>query len=345
MKIDLYTGQGLLLADAARTAKTAEAAGFAGLWSLEAHTEPFLPLALAAEHTTQLELRTAVAVALARNPVVVAHLAHELSRYSGGRFQLGLGSQVKPHITRRYGEQWTDPVGRMREFVLALQAIWACWNDGQKLDFRRKYYTHTLMTPAFNPGSSPFGPPPVLLAAVGPKMVRLAAELTQGVIAHPLSSRRVLTEELLPMVRTTRPDSGDTDDDFEVSCPVLIVTGANDHETEVAREAVRKQLAFYASTPAYRSVFELYGEGDRADRLRELSVQGRWDEMTELVTDELLREFSVEARPAQLRVALRERFTGVLDRASLYAPYPVADQIWHEVMSTSATKTTHVSPS
>ena len=344
MKIDLYAGQGLLLGDAARTAETAEAAGFSGLWSLEAHTEPFLPLALAAEHTTKLELRTAVAVALARNPVVVAHLAHELSRYSGGRFQLGLGSQVKPHITRRYGEQWTDPVGRMREFVLALRAIWGCWNEAQKLDFRGKYYTHTLMTPPFNPGPSPFGPPPVLLAAVGPKMVRLAAELAHGVIAHPLSSRRVLTEELLPTVRTARPDRGDTDD-FEVSCPVLIVTGANDHETEIAREAVRKQIAFYASTPAYRSVLELYGEGERADRLRELSVQGRWDDMTDLVTDELLQEFSVEAPPAQLQEALRTRFTGVLDRAGLYAPYPVADPIWHEVMSPSAAETTQVSPS
>lgn len=335
MKIDLYTGQGLLLSNAARTAITAEAAGFAGLWSLEAHTEPFLPLALAAEHTRTLELRTAVVVALARNPVVTAHLAHELTRYSGGRFQLGLGSQVKPHITRRYGEQWTDPVGRMREFILALQAIWSCWNDGQKLDFRGKYYTHTLMTPAFNPGSSPFGSPPVLLGAVGPKMVRLAAELAQGVIAHPLSSRRVLTEGLLPTVRTARSDRADSDD-FEISCPVLIITGANDHETEIAREAVRKQIAFYASTPAYRPVLELYGEGERADRLRQLSVQGRWDDMTACVTDELLREFSVEAPPVQLQEALRARFSGILDRVSLYAPYPVADQTWHDVMSASA---------
>ena len=334
MKLDLYTGQGLRLREAAGTAVMAEDAGFSGLWSLEAHTEPFLPLALAAEHTTGLELRTAVAVALARNPVVVAHVAHELNEYSDGRFQLGLGTQVKPHITRRYGEQWADPVGRMREFIAALKAIWACWNEGTALDFVGSYYTHTLMTPAFTPEASRIGAPPVLLAAVGPKMARLAAQAAQGIIAHPLSSPKILTEQLVPIVRselTNRSDGGD----FEISCPVLVITGTTDQQQDLARTAVRKQIAFYASTPSYRPVFEAYDEGDRADRLRALSVEGRWDDMAALVTDELVNEFSVEARPQELASSLHRRFGGILQRLSLYAPYPVPNDTWVEVMSSS----------
>jgi probable F420-dependent oxidoreductase len=328
VQMDLYTGDGLRLEDAVAVATRAEAAGFGTLWTLEAHTEPFMPLVLAAEHTSRLRLGTAVAVALARNPMVVAHLAHELHRYSGGRLELGLGSQVGAHITRRYGAAFDHPAARMAEFVSALRAIWACWNDGVPLNFEGRFYRHTLMTPAFNPGPSPAGEPRVLLAAVGPRMTDVACELADGLVAHPLSSPRSLTRMVTPRTAVAaRPG-------FELICPVLVVTGRTDAETDAARESVRRQIAFYASTPAYRGVLDLYGEGDRADRLRALSRDGQWDLMTELVSDELLVEFSVESPVGSLPAAVRARYDGVIDRALLYAPYPVPEGLWAEMRGT-----------
>lgn len=262
LPVDLYAGQGLRLGEAAESARLAESAGFSGLWSLEASAEPFLALAIAAEHTERLQLRTAVAVAFARNPMIVAHVAHELNSFSGGRFQLGLGPQVRAHITRRFGEQWSRPADRMREFVEALHAIWACWNDGATLDFQGEFYTHTLMTPMFQPEPCTAGRPRVMLAAVGPKMLQVAAEVADGMIAHPLSSRRHLEEHTVPALRSARAAVG-LAWAFEISCPVLVVTGSTEAELQTARDAVRKQIAFYASTSAYRSVLDAYGEGHR----------------------------------------------------------------------------------
>jgi probable F420-dependent oxidoreductase len=321
-RLDFYTGNGLRLADAVAVASITEAARLGGLWTLEAHTEPFLPLALAAEHTSRIRLGTSVAVALARNPMVVAHLAHELNRFAAGRFELGLGPQVGAHIVRRYGEKFDHPAERMAEFVDALRAIWSTWNDGSPLRFEGRFYRHTLMTPAFDPGPSGFGSPRVHLAAVGPRMVDVACRLADGLIAHPLSSPRVITERLRPAVAdATRPD-------FQLSCPVLVITGRTDDEIASARQQVRKQLAFYASTPSYRSVLELHGAGDVADRLRELSRTGQWDAMTELISDELLAEFSVEAPIASLVARLHERFDDLLDVVLIYAPYEVDHELW-----------------
>jgi probable F420-dependent oxidoreductase len=320
--IDLYTGNGLRLEDARATAVEAQRAGFGGLWTLEAHTEPFLPLAIAAEHSNTLRLGTAVAVALARNPMVVAHLAHELQRFSRGRLDLGLGSQVSAHIERRYGEEFEHPAARIREFVLALRAIWACWNDGAPLDFTGRFYRHTLMTPVFNPGPSGFASPRVLLSAVGPRMTEVACEVADGLVAHPLTSVKYAREVIAPRISSRQ------DDGFEVVCPVLVVTGETAAELDVARRAVRKQIAFYASTPAYRSVLELHGQEGIADALRALSRRGEWDAMTGLVTDELMQVFSVESPIDALAAALHERFDAVLDRVLLYAPYPVEDELW-----------------
>jgi probable F420-dependent oxidoreductase len=323
--LDLYPGTGLRLADARQVAVEAEQAGFAGLWTLEASTEPFLPLALAAEHTTRLRLGTAVAVALVRNPMVVAHLAHELNRYAAGRLTLGLGTQVGAHVAKRFGEPFDHPAERMREYVAALRAIWACWNDGAALNFRGQFFHHTLMTPAFDPGPSEYGPPRVHLAAVGPLMGRVAAESADGLIAHPLSSARVLREVLRPRVGS--PAAAD----FEVSCPVMVITGTDDESTDAARAAVRRQIAFYASTPAYRDVFALYDLGDLADRLRTMSRAGQWDEMGELITDDILAEFAVEAPPKAVPAEIRRRYAGVLDRALIYQPYPTPPDLWRNV--------------
>lgn len=302
----------------------AEQAGFAGLWTLEAGTEPFLPLALAAEHTTRLRLGTAVAVALVRNPMVVAHLAHELNRYAVGRLTLGLGTQVGAHVVNRFGEPFDHPTERMREYVAALRAIWACWNDGADLNFRGQFYRHTLMTPAFSPGPSEYGPPRIHLAAVGPLMGRVAAESADGLIAHPLSSARVLREVLGPRLRSPATAH------FEVSCPVMVITGDDDESTDAARAAVRRQIAFYASTPAYREVFGLYDLGDLADRLRLMSRAGQWDEMGELIDDDILAEFSVEAPPQAVVTEIRRRYDGVLDRALVYQPYPSQPGLWRK---------------
>ncbi|WP_426245901.1 TIGR03617 family F420-dependent LLM class oxidoreductase [Nocardioides sp. LHG3406-4] len=326
MEVDLYPGTGLRLADAAGYARLTESAGLGGLWALEAAYEPFSPLAIAAQASTRVELRTAIAVAFARSPMLTAQLAHELVRASAGRFTLGLGSQVRAHIVRRFSQEWSEPVERMAEYVEALRAIWACWNDDEPLDFQGRFYQHTLMTPMFDPGPSGHPMPPIHLAAVGPAMIAMAAERADGVVLHPLSSVRTITDRVLPLVAERRAAA-----DFEVTCPVLVVTGGTDEELDRARAAVRKQLAFYASTPAYRWVFELYDEGDRADRLRELSRAGQWNEMTDLITDELLSEFAVEARCADLVGDLRARHSGHLDRAGLYAPYELAPERWLEI--------------
>lgn len=328
VEIDLYPGTGLTLGDAAWWAETTEVAGFGGLWALEAAYEPFSPLAVVATRTERLQLRTAIAVAFARSPMVVAGLAHELARVSGGRFTLGLGSQVRAHIERRFSQEWSHPVERMGEYLAALRAIWSCWNDGEPLDFRGRFYRHTLMTPMFNPGPSGVPMPDVHLAAVGPAMVSLAAEHAQGLVLHPLSSVRTVATHVDPLVADRRAAG-----DFEVTCPVLVVTGSTDEELERARVAVRKQLAFYASTPAYRWVFEEYGEGDRADRLRELSRAGQWDTMTGLVTDEILEEFAVEAPCVDLAAALRARWGGRLHRLGVYAPYELPAERWTEIGS------------
>ncbi len=321
LPIDLYAGQGLHLDQAAAAGRLAESAGFGGLWTLEAATEPFLPLVLAAEHTSRIRLGTAVAVALARNPMVVAHLAHELNRFSGGRLHLGLGTQVGAHIVSRFGEQFDHPADRMAEFLQALRAIWACWNEDAPLDFRGRFYRHTLMTPMFHPGPSAVGAPRVLISAVGPRMTRVAAEHADGLVAHPLTSARYLRE-------VTRPALADTPPGFELVCPVLVITGVDEHGMRAARQAVRKQLAFYASTPAYRAVLDLHGRGTVADRLAELSRHGEWDAMATVIDDELMAEFAVEAPLDRLAAALRERFTGLLDRVLVYAPYRVPEDDW-----------------
>jgi probable F420-dependent oxidoreductase len=317
VKIDLYPGFGLRIADAVQIAAEAVAEGYGGLCALEAAREPFSPLALAAAAQPDLELRTAVAVAFARNPMITAQLAHELAAATNGRFVLGLGTQVRAHIERRFSEPWSDPVARMAEYVDALRAIWTAWNESSRLAFEGRFYRHTLMTPMFDPGSAGVDQPPVHLAAVGPAMVSMAAEKADGLVLHPLSSMRTVTERVLPLVADRRAHG-----DFELTCPVLVATGSTEEEIAAERQAVRKQLAFYASTPAYRWVLEMYDETATADRLREMSREGRWDEMTALVGDDLLDEFSVTAHRDDLAAALEKRWGGTLDRVGVYRPVP-----------------------
>src|SRR4051794_2913824 len=260
----------------AAAAKEAEAQGWDGLLTAETAHDPFFPLLIAAEHTERIELATGIAVAFARNPMTTAQVAYDLQSLSQGRFVLGLGSQIKAHIEKRFSMPWSHPAARMREFVLAMRAIWACWNDGEKLDFRGDFYTHTLMTPFFNPGPSPYGVPKVFLAAVGERMTEVAGEACDGIIIHGFTTERYVREVTLPAIERGLARAGRARSSFEISGPLFIVTGTDEQSFEAAAQATRRQIAFYGSTPAYRGVLELHGWGDLQPELNALSKQGEW---------------------------------------------------------------------
>jgi probable F420-dependent oxidoreductase len=306
-------------------AMAAERAGYDGAWAAETAHDPFLALALAAEHSRRIQLGTAIAVAFARNPMTLATTAWDVQALSGGRLLLGLGSQIKPHIERRFSMPWSHPAPRMREFISALRAIWACWQDGTKLDFRGDFYTHTLMTPFFNPGPLDVGAPRVYLAAVGATMTEVAGEVADGLLVHPLSSERYLREVTVPAVERGLGKKGGRREDFELSWPLFVVTGADEDEHRRLDTLVRQQIAFYGSTPAYKGVLELHGWGDLHPELNTLSKQGRWDEMTGLIGDDMLDAFAVVGAPEQIAALIRRRTEGLVDRISFYALHPLSD--------------------
>jgi probable F420-dependent oxidoreductase len=293
--------------------RAVEAAGYDGAVSAEIHGDPFLPLALAAEHSRRVDLLTGIAVAFARSPMTLAQIGHDLNAFSRGRLVLGIGSQVRAHVTRRFSMPWSKPAARMREYVQALRAIWACWYEGAPLDFRGEFYSHTLMTPMFVPPEREHGPPRVMVAAVGPRMTEVAGEVADGLIAHAFTTPRYLAEVTLPAVARGLAKSGRPRDRFEIACPAFVVTGETDEAFEASRRAMRQQLAFYASTPAYRGVLELHGWGELGRELTELSKRGKWVEMGERIPDPVLATFAVVAPPEKLAAALLEHLGGLAD--------------------------------
>lgn len=295
-------------------AREIEQQGYDGCWTGEIDHDPFLPLLLAAEHTSRLQLGTSIAVAFARNPMLIANLGWDLNSYSQGRFILGLGTQVQPHIERRYGMPWSHPARRMREFVAAVHAIWAAWQDGSRLSFEGEFYAHTLMTPMFTPEPQPHGVPKIFIAAVGDLMTRTAGEVADGLIAHAFTTRRYLDEVTAPALQTGLDAAGRPRQTFELSCPVFVVTGENAEQFEASAAAHRKQLAFYGSTPAYRKVLELHGWGDLHTELHRLSRRGEWDAMATLIDDEVLAAFAVVAELPDVADALVRRCAGAIDR-------------------------------
>jgi probable F420-dependent oxidoreductase len=307
--------------DARADAAAAQQAGYAGLWISETKHDPFVAAALAAVATDSIELGTAIAVAFARNPMSLAVQANDLQLLSRGRLLLGLGSQIRPHITKRFGMPWSHPAERMREYILALRAIWACWHDGAKLDFRGEFYTHTLMTPFFNPGPNPHGAPLVLLAGVGERMTAVAGEVADGFLCHGFTTERYLREVTRPALARGRP-GGDLAG-YEVSGTPLVATGRTQAELEDARRGVREQIAFYGSTPAYRGVLELHGWGGLSDELNRLSKQGRWQDMGLAIDDEVLHTFAVVAEPGAVAAELLRRYGDLMTRMTLYTPYAV----------------------
>ncbi|MCU1460171.1 MAG: putative F420-dependent oxidoreductase, family [Acidimicrobiales bacterium] len=320
------------LARAAGAARDLEHAGYDGAWAAETNHDPFFPLLLAAEHTERLELGTGIAVAFPRSPMHLANVGWDLQAYSGGRFMLGLGSQIKAHVEKRFSATWSHPAARMRELILATRAIWDSWNDGTKLDFRGDFYRHTLMTPFFDPGPNPHGNPKVFLAAVGERMTEVAGEVGDGLLAHGFTTERYFREVTLPAIERGLEKSGRTRADFQISCPVFVITGTTEEEIAAADRGTREQVAFYASTPNYRPVLDLHGWGDLQSELNLLSKQGEWQEMGRRIDDDVLQAFAIRGEPEEIPKLMLSRYGDVMDRVSFYAPYKSDPERWAAVM-------------
>lgn len=331
MKVD--GGIGGVSAEAIATSvRELESIGFSGVWSAETSHDPFLPLLIAAEHTSQLELGTGIAVAFARSPMTLANTGWDLNEFSHGRFNLGLGSQIKAHIEKRFSMPWSRPAARMREMILAMRAIWSCWGEGTELRFEGEFYRHTLMTPFFNPGANAYGPPKVFLAAVGEKMTEVAGEVADGIILHGFTTERYVREVTMPALERGWEKAGKARSDFELSGPLFVVTGTTEQEMERARAGTKQQIAFYGSTPAYRGVLELHGWGGLQPELNTMSKAGKWVEMGDLIDDEMLETFSVIGEPEDIPKLLTARYGDLVDRVSFYAPYQSDPDRWAKVL-------------
>jgi probable F420-dependent oxidoreductase len=317
MLIDFAVPVGASPIEVEAAAVDAEKLGYDGFAAPETRHDVFTSLTLAARATSRITLQSAIAVAFARNPMSVAILANDLQLISGGRFQLGLGSQVRPHIERRFAMPWSHPAARMEEFVAAIRAIWHTWATGDRLAFRGTFYRHTLMTDFFNPGPHAYGDPPVFLAAVGERMTAVAGRVADGLLVHSFTTEDYLRERTLPALREARG----TLDGFTVCLSALVVLGADEAARAAAEKAVRGQIAFYGSTPAYRAVLDQHGWGDLHERLNAMSRRQEWAEMADAIDDDVLNAFAISGDAPAVAAGLRARFGATIDRLSLYLPY------------------------
>lgn len=320
--------------DGAQQARELEKLGYAGGFTFDGRHDPFLPLLAAASATETLELSTAIAVAFARSPMLLAQLAWDLQLASRGRFTLGLGSQIKAHIERRFSMPWGQPAARMRELVLAIRAIWACWQDGEKLAFTGKFFTHTLMPPLLSPDPNPFGKPRIYLAGVGPAMTEVAGEVGDGFIVHPLNSNASLETLTLPALAKGREKAGATLHDFNISCQFMVAAGDTEEELNTAIATIRGQIAFYASTPAYKVILDCHGWGDLQPELQQMTRENRWDLMMGLISDEMLNTFAVVGHTSEIAEKIRTRAGERIDRISLVTPYTTDPSRFASVVKT-----------
>jgi probable F420-dependent oxidoreductase len=301
-------------------ARKVEALGFDCLWSAETQHDPFLPLAAAATVTSRIRLGTSIAVAFPRSPMVLAHTAWDLAKASGGRFILGLGSQVKGHNERRFSVKWESPAPRMREVVLALRAIWDCWQNGTKLAFKGQFYRFDLMTPFFNPGPIEHPKVPVYVAGVNQHMCRVAGEVCEGLHVHPFNSPKYLREYVQPAVNEGLKAASKRREDFTYATSSFVIIGDSEAELATQRRAVKQQIAFYASTRTYEPVLAAHGWQDVGPHLHRKSVEGDWKGMAELISDEMLETYAVTATADTIAARLNERYDGLLDRTAFYQP-------------------------
>ena len=296
--------------------KAMEAAGFDRASTAEMNHDPFFPLVLAAEHSEKIELATSIAVGFARSPMILANIGNDLQAYSRGRMTIGLGSQIQPHIEKRFSMPWGAPAAKMREHVLAMRAIWDNWYNDKPLQFMGKFYRHTLMTPAFTPRNNPHGAPKVILAAVGPHMTEVAGEVADGLIIHPFSNVAFINAVTLPALERGLAKSGRTRAQFEVSYSNFVVSGRNEKEFADAQKAAKERIAFYGSTPAYQGVLAAIGVGELQPELNKMSKQGRWQEMGTLISDDVLKAFAVVGEPKDIVPETLRRYRGFVDRTS-----------------------------
>ena len=332
VEIDLtYHGDPAGIAAIARTVEERRHTG--AMWVPEGAHDAFVYLTLAAEHTERIPIGTSIALAFARSPMAMAYPAYDVHRLSGGRFVLGLGSQIKPHIERRYSMPWSRPADRMREYIAAVRAIWHTWQTGDKLDFQGDFYTHTLMPPLFNPGPLPHASPEVWLAGVGPRMVATAGAVADGFICHPLLSRGYLAEVLTPQLEAGRASTGATGG-FTVAAMAMVATGRTEEALAAAKAGTKRQIGFYASTPAYKPVLDHHGWGDLHAEAHAFTKSGRWTELGDLVGDEVLDTLAVVGEIDVVGAAVRQRFDGLASRVILSIPYQADDELGLDIAST-----------
>lgn len=319
MKVDALLTKDIAALIPEATARARD--GYDGLWLVEAQYDPFLQCLEVARAAPGVQIGTAIAVAFARSPMTLANTGYDLARYTDGLFILGLGPQNKPHIERRFSMPWSHPAPRMRELVLALRAIWACWHEGAPLDFRGEFYTHTLMTPNFAPPAHPAGPPPVYLAGVGERMTEVAGEVADGFLMHQFMTGRYLREVTVPALDRGRAKADSDRCRPEIGGLVFVATGRDDAELDTAIAAVKYRIAFYGSTPAYKPVLDLHGWGDLQPQLNAMTKQGRWDEMAAVVPNEVVHELAAVGTPEEAGRKLAVKYGGIADRVTLDMPY------------------------
>ncbi len=339
MKLDAGLGtEGKYLRNMDETTRAAESLGFAGLWTSETKHDAFLPLAIAANATEKLELGTSVAIAFSRSPMEIAQTAWDLQDLSDGRFILGLGTQVKAHIERRFSMPWSSPAARLREYILAVRAIWESFQSEGNLKFEGEFYQHTLMTPFFNPGPIEHPQIPIYIAGVNERLAQLAGETCDGFHVHPFHSPEYLRRTILPAISEGAKEASRNTEDVELATSVFVITGENKSETTERRESIRAQISFYASTPTYRTVLEAHSWESVGEDLGTMAREKKWREMPALITDEVLSAFALEAAPDEVGPALKERYEGLLDRAALYIPFVSGerDDFWKTVSESMA---------
>jgi probable F420-dependent oxidoreductase len=332
MKVDAVT-YGHPLAATGPEAAAAQRRGYDGWFVSETTHDPLLACVAAGLATDGIDVGTAITVAFPRSPMHVAYAAHDLQALTGGRFVLGLGTQIRPHIEKRFSTSWSRPAARMRDYVLALRAIWGAWASGEPLRHEGEFYRHTLMTPFFTPEDHGHGPPAVWLAAVGPRLTEVTGEVADGLLCHGFSTVRYLEEVTLPRLSAGAAVAGRARSDLEVVQPVFVVTGDSDEEVRASAAMVTGQIAFYGSTPAYRPVLDLHGWGELHDTLHQLSRAGDWSAMSALIDREVLETFAIVADPQDVAAAIRARYGGLVDRVSLATSHTFCDERWHALLA------------